>query len=157
MRKLQLFKAPDQSIDSKNADTLMNSFASGTFDPGHASARFSNPAVSRQTGYFQRINGICYVYIEITPDIDGGGATVSFSAGDTLNLPFLSISPASYTNQDLVAFQQMVLQNQSTRASFADNTIYTDPVTGTSKIYIGTAQAAAATTFGISGIYILRN
>lgn len=159
MKRLLLSKEGLGSTESFNVDTLLRNFISSTFVPNLNTARFSNPAVAAQRGYFQRLNGIVYFYIEICPDINspyGGGATVSFNAGDTLSLPLPSIEPQTYTAGDWVGHNSATLINVVSKSKFNNCYVHTNPSTGKAEVVVDHNIGNTDATFVLEGIYITK-
>lgn len=160
MKKLALLKERENPQAAYNAEQLMNSFQSATFIPNHLQSRFSNPAVSAQRGFYQRVNGIVFVHIEICPDINnpfGGGATVSFSSGDVITAPIATISPQIYMAGDWIGQNSFTLTQLSNGTKYTNCKIVTNNTTGSPEIQIFHNINATASTFILEGWYIVRN
>lgn len=158
MKKLSLINT-DNLIANKNQESIMNYFKSSVFTPDHLSARFSNPAVSAQRGFYQRLGGIVYVYIELCPDTAnpfGGGATVSFTAGDVISAPISCINPQIYTPGDWLGLNSFVLTQLSNGTKTTNCRIQTNGATDLPEIYIGATIGATASTFMLEGFYIVK-
>lgn len=154
MIKLNLLNTPE-----RNNRILMDTFRSDVWTPDHLAARFSNTAVSAQRGYYQRLNGIVYIYAEICPDINnpyGGGATVSFIAGDVITLPIPTVYPQIYSPGDFLGDCSAVLTQLSNLAKFQQCSIRTNGATGFAEITINHTIPATASTFALEGIYIIK-
>lgn len=159
MRRLLLSKEGLGNTESLNVDTLLRNFISSTFVPNLNTARFSNPAVAAQRGYFQRLNGIVYFYIEICPDINnpyGGGATVNFNAGDAILLPLPCIEPQTYTAGDWVGHNTASLANVVSKNKYHGCYVHTNPTTGLAEVVIDHNIGNTDATFVIEGIYITK-
>jgi hypothetical protein len=159
MRKLILSKDFKSPSDAFNTDTLMRSFLCSTFTPNFNTARFSNPAVAAQRGFFQRLNSLVYVYIELCPDINnpyGGGATVSFNAGDAIKIPLPSIEPKTYTAGDWIGHNTATLSNVVSKNKYSACYFHTNPTTGEAEVVIDHNIGNTAATFVIEGFYITK-
>jgi hypothetical protein len=158
MRKLVLWKGGDPT-SAANFNSIMTSFKSGTFDPNHLAARFSNVSLSDQRGYYQRLNGIVFVHIEICPDINnplGGGATVSFNSGDVLTAPFPCIAPQTYAAGNWIGQDSLTMTKLSDGTKYTNIKVRTNNTTGDPEILISHTIAATASTFLIEGFYITK-
>lgn len=141
------------------ADTLMSNFRNGQFTPNHLSARFSAPASSAQRGFFQCLNGIVYVCIELCPDINnplGGGATVSFTSGDVITAPIKGINPQTYIAGDWLGLNSMTMTDLVTGTKYTNLRVRTNAGTGVPEILINHTIGATAATFMIEGFYLLK-
>lgn len=159
MKKLFLVKEGLTPANSFNVDTLLQSFGSATFIPNFNTARFSNPAVAAQRGFFQRLNGIVYIYIELCPDINhpyGGGASVSFSAGDTITVPLPCIEPQTYAVGDWIGHNNLTLTNVANKTKYSDCYVHTNSTTGVAQVVIDHNIGNTASTFAIEGFYITK-
>jgi hypothetical protein len=159
MKKLLLSKEGVSRAESYNVDTLLSNFAAATFTPDFNTARFSNPAVASQKGFFQRINGLIYIYIELCPDINnpfGGGANVSFTSGDTISLPLPCIEAQVYTAGDWIGHGNLQITNITNKTKYTDCYAHTNSTTGAAEIVINHNIGHTAATFSISGFYLSR-
>ena len=159
MKKPLLIKPLNDPASAKNVDTLMSNFTAATFIPDHLSARFSNPSVAAQRGFFQKLNSTVYVCIELCPDINnplGGGATVSFTSGDVITAPFSSINPQTYVAGDWLGLNTFTLTDLSNGTQYTNCRVQTNTGTGLPEIRIGHNIAATASTFMLEGFYITR-
>lgn len=159
MRKLILSKDGATPNEALNIDTLLRSFSSATFHPNFNTARFSNPAVAAQRGFFQRLNSLVYFYIELCPDINnpyGGGASVSFNAGDALSLPLPTIEPQTYTVGDWIGHNTATLANVVSKAKYSACYVHTNPTTGLAEVVVDHNIGNTDATFVIEGIYITK-
>jgi hypothetical protein len=155
MRKLILPKNSEGY--SSAADILMSNFRNGQFVPNHNSARFSSPGVSAQRGFYQCLNGVIYVCIEICPDIAnplGGGATVSFTSGDTLTAPIRGVNPQTYISGDWLGLNSFVMTDLVNGTKYNNLRIRTNTGTGLPEILINHSIGSTAATFMIEGFYI---
>lgn len=160
MKKLALIKERENPQSAHNAEQIMASFITSTFTPNHLTARFSNPSVSAQRGFYQRLNGIVFVHIEICPDINnpfGGGATVSFVSGDVITAPFATISPQTYVAGDWLGLNSFTLTQLSNGTKYTNCRISTNVATGAPEIQIFHNIGATASSFLLEGFYIVRN
>jgi len=159
MRKLLLTKEQANKAESYNIDTLMKSFLCSTFTPNFNTARFSNPAVAVQRGFYQRLNSLVYIYIELCPDINnpyGGGATVSFSSGDTIKVPLPCIEPQTYAVGDWIGHNTVTLSNVVSKNKYSACYVHTNPSTGEAQVVIDHNIGNTDATFVIEGFYITK-
>lgn len=160
MKKLLLLASLTDPINTKNSDTIMRALSTGEYIPNHLAARFSNIALAKQQGVYQKIAGIVFVHIEICPDINnplGGGATVSFNSGDTIALPLAGASPQVYVAGDLLGRDSLVLTQLTTGTKYTNCYVRTNATSGQTEVVINHSIAATASTFLLEGIYLLRN
>lgn len=158
MKNLILARNPANPIESSNFEQIMRSIHNGIFVGNLPAARFSNPAVSSQNGIYQKLGGIVYIHLEICPDINnplGGGATVSFTSGDVIAVPFLSIAPSTYVPGQFLGNSSFTLTQLSNGAKFTNCKIRTN-TSNISEIQILHNIGATASTFLLEGIYLLR-
>lgn len=160
MAKLNLLNTEDQRVNRNNG-ILASAFDNGLWTPDHASANFSNPAVAKQQGFYQKINGIVYFYAEICPDINnpvGGGATVAFTAGDVITLPFEAAMEVPYLgNEGTFLFNTSVVMTQlSNLTKYTACRVQKDAATQLTQISIGHTIPATASTFALEGFYVLK-
>lgn len=160
MSKLNLIATEDPRV-ARNNNVLLRAFENGLWTPDHLAARFSDVGLSKQQGYYQRLNGIVYFYAEICPDINnpvGGGATVSFTSGDVITLPFEVASEVPYLgNEGTFLFNHSVVLTQlSNLTKFEQCRVEKDAATQATRIYIGHTIPATASTFALEGFYVLK-
>ncbi len=159
MNKLLLIKniQEPKPYEVKNIDTTLRAFSADSWVGDLPSARFSAPASSKQQGVFQKLSGIVYIYLEICPDINnplGGGATVSFTSGDVITLPFRSSAQGTYIPGQFVGRQYLTMTNLANGTQYTN--VYVQTTVGNvPQIVINHTIGATASTFSIDGFYVL--
>lgn len=143
----------------KNNDTLLSLFSSGKFDGNLPSARFSNPSVSKQSGVYQKLISLVFLHLEICPDVSnplGGGATVSFTSGDKIEVPLVGIEQVTYSLGDFLGRDSFTMTRLSDGSKFTNLYLKTN-TSGKAEIVINHTIPATASTYLIEGVYLVRD